>query len=52
MVVYNDAVLIHLQGSVVNFSHSDTAYVLIVVNGADEHLRLCLWISLRSRNVL
>ena len=51
-MVYNHAFLIDLQRTVINFSDTDTSYILVVVNGADQHLGICIRISLRCRNIV
>ena len=52
MVVDKDHLLIDADGSVIDFSDSDTAHVLIVVNGADQHLSGSFRVSLRSGDVV
>ena len=52
MMVYNDAVLVYLETAVVNLADTDTANKLIVVDGTDEHLGLCIRVSFRSRDII
>ena len=51
MMVYDDAVLIDPQGTVVDLSDPDPAHVLVIVDGTDEKLGISLRISLRSRDI-
>jgi hypothetical protein len=52
VVVYQNALLVHLKSSVVHTSDANPAYELIVVNGAYEYLGLCVRISLRRRDMV
>ena len=52
VVVYDDAFLIHFQGSVVNLAHTDAAYIFVVVDGTDQHLCAGFRIALRSRDII
>ena len=51
-MVYDHAVLVYLQASVVDLADTDTANKLVVVDGADQHLGVCVRISLRSRDII
>ena len=51
-MVYDDHFLVHLDGTVVHFSHTDTAHVFIIIDGTDQDLRTCIRVSLGRRNVL
>ena len=52
MVVYQHALLVHADGTILHFADANAAHVLIVVDGADEHLGVGVRISLRSRNIV
>ena len=51
-MVYNHTFLVYLQRTVINLSDTDTSYILIIVNRADQHLSVCIWISLWCRNII
>ena len=50
MMVQKHQLLVYGNGSALNLADTDTAYILIVVDGADKNLRISVRISLRSRN--
>ena len=50
MMVQKHQLLVHGNGSALNLTDTDTAYILIVVDGADKNLCISVRISLRSRN--
>ncbi len=52
MVVADDHFLVHLDNAVVHLADADAAHVLVVVDGADQHLCAGLGISLRGGNVV
>ena len=51
-MVNDHYILVHIDGSTVYFTNTNTANVLVVVNGADQYLGRCLGIPFRSRNVI
>ena len=38
MVVYDNSVLVDFQASIIHLPNANAPYVLIVVDGADQHL--------------
>ena len=52
VVVHQHALLVHPNGAVVHLADSDAAHVLVVVDGADEHLGGGVGIPLRGRDVV
>ena len=52
MVVDNDHFLSHADGTIVHFSHTDTAHIFIVVNGADQNLCARIRIAYRSGDIV
>ena len=44
--------LIDFYGSVINFAHTDTSHVFIIINGTYQHLGPCLRVTFRCRNVV
>ena len=51
MVDY-DRFLIYFQGTIVDLTDTDTAYELVVVDGADKDLGLSLRITFRLRDIV
>ena len=52
VVVYDHALLIDLEGTIVYFTDADPADVFVVVDSADQHLGACLGISLGSGDIV
>ena len=52
MMVDHDHILVDADGTVFDFTHTDTTYIFVVVDSADQNLRRSLRISFRSRNVV
>ena len=51
VVVYNHAILVDADGSVVHLADTDAAHIFIVIDGADENLRACGLVPLGSGDV-
>ena len=51
MLIDNDRIHTHFDRAVVHLSHADTAYILIVVDGADQYLGGSIRVSFRRRNI-
>ena len=52
MMVHQRTILVHTDHTIIYLTNTDTAYILIVVNGTDQYLGTCVWISLRSRDMI
>ncbi len=52
VMVDNDHFLIDFDGTVVYLTHTDTAHILVVVDGADQHLGACIGVTLGCRDML
>ena len=52
VVVYNHTFLIHTDRSIIHLTDTDTAYIFIVVDRADEHLSPGFRISFGSGNII
>ena len=52
MMIYNNTVLIYLYKTIVNLTNTNTTYIFIIIDGADQNLSRCLWITFRCRNML
>ena len=51
-MVYDYCILVYTDGSVIYFTNTDTAYIFIVVDSADENLCIGFRISLRCRDII
>ena len=51
-MVDNDTLLVHLHGAVVHLAHADAPHVVVVIDGAYQHLGRGLRVSLGSRDVV
>ncbi len=51
MVVYDDSVLVDFQASIIHLPNANAPYVLIVVDGADQHLGICVRVPFRGWDV-
>ena len=51
VMVYDYCILVYTDGSVIYFTNTDTAYIFIVVDSADENLCIGFRISLRCRDL-
>ncbi len=52
MVVADDDLLVDRDGAVVNLADTNTPYIFIVVDRADQYLCACLGIALRCRDIV
>ena len=52
MMVDYHTLLVYPEGPVVNFSDPDTPHVLVIVNGADEHLGIRVRIPFGGRDIV
>ena len=52
VVVADDDLLIDGDRAIVNLADTDASHILIVVDGADQHLRACLGIALRRGDIV
>ena len=51
-MVHQCTILVYTDHTVVYFTNTDTAYILVIVDGTDQYLGTCIWISLWSRDVV
>ena len=49
VVVTDDHILIHTDGTVVYLTDTDTSYIFIIIDGTDQYLGSCLGVDLRER---
>ena len=52
MLIDNDCIHSHFNRAVVYLSYADTAYILVVVDGADQNLSWLIGVSFWGRNVV
>ena len=51
-MVADNYFLIDLDGAVVYFADTNTAYIFVIVNGADKYLSTDFGVAFRCRNVV
>ena len=52
VVVTDDHILIHTDGTVVYLTDTDTSYIFIIIDGTDQYLGSCLGVTFGSGNVV
>ncbi len=52
MCVHDRNVLVDTNGAVIYFSHTDPSDIFIVIDRADEHLRIGVRVSLRRGDIV
>ena len=52
MVVADNDLLVDTNGTVVHLAHSDSAYIFVVVDGADQYLGTCLRVAAGSGDII
>ena len=52
MMVTDDNFLVYLDCAVVNLADTDTSYIFVVIDGADQYLGACIGISLGSGDII
>ena len=51
-MVDDNRILINLQHAVVHLADADASYIFIVINRADEHLRICVRVAGGRRDIV
>ena len=52
MVVADYDLLVDLNLPVVHLAHADTAYIFVIVDGADQHLGACVGVALGGGDIV